>query len=93
VPGSPLAPRANDPNRPIREGTTLTESAEDVLAVQSPKLGGNFREPDASGPTPVADTLEAEADRIRAHVEEVLDPAAVEIDELIGQRGVPPGAG
>jgi DNA processing protein len=91
VPGSPLDPRARGANRLIREGATLTEGAEDVLAVLSPMLGGNFREPDSMSPTPPpAD--DGEADRIRAKVEEALGPAPVEIDELIRQLGAPPGA-
>ena len=40
VPGSPLDPRARGANRLIREGATLTESAEDVLTVLRPILGG-----------------------------------------------------
>ncbi len=47
VPGSPLDPRAKGTNRLIREGATLTESAEDVLAVLRPILGRDFREPEA----------------------------------------------
>ena len=42
VPGSPLDPRARGANRLIREGATLTESAEDVLAQLRPILGRNF---------------------------------------------------
>jgi DNA processing protein len=90
VPGSPLDPRARGANRLIREGATLTEGAEDVLAVLSPMLGGNFREPDSMSPTPPP-TDDREADRIRAKVEEALGPAPVEIDELIRQPGAPPG--
>src|SRR6202012_4851472 len=64
VPGSPLDPRAKGANRLIREGATLTESAEDVLAVLAPMLGGDFREPDGPSPAalPDAAALEAEAD-------------------------------
>jgi len=91
VPGSPLDPRAKGANRLIRDGATLTESAEDILTVLSPMLGGNFREPDAPFPIPPA-ALDAEADRIRAAVEEALSPAPVEIDELIRQLGAPTGA-
>ena len=47
VPGSPLDPRAKGTNRLIREGATLTESAEDVLAGLRPILGRDFAEPDA----------------------------------------------
>ena len=91
VPGSPLDPRAKGANRLIREGATLTESAEDILAVLSPMLGGGFCEPE--GPVPVSiDAMEAEADRIRAVVEQALGPAPVEIDELIRQLGLPASA-
>jgi DNA processing protein len=92
VPGSPLDPRAKGANRLIREGATLTESAEDILSVLSPMLGGGFREPETSAPSPASAALEAEADRIRAAVEEALGPAPVEIDELIRQIGAPAGA-
>lgn len=95
VPGSPLDPRARGTNRLIREGATLTESAEDVLAVLRPMLGGGFGEPDGgeggSAPPALAE-LEAQADLIRARVEEALGPAPVEIDELIRQLGAPAGA-
>jgi DNA processing protein len=92
VPGSPLDPRARGANRLIREGATLTESAEDILSVLSPMLGGAFQEPDAPAPTPSTEALEAEADRIRTRVEEALGPAPAEIDELIRQLGAPPAA-
>jgi DNA processing protein len=95
VPGSPLDPRAKGTNRLIREGATLTESAEDVLAVLRPILGGGFGEPDGTAgiaaPPGLAE-LDAQADRIRAQVEESLGPAPVDIDELIRQLGVPAGA-
>ena len=93
VPGSPLDPRARGANRLIREGATLTEGADDILAVLSPMLGGAFQEPGqdwGGGSSPAAS--EAEADRIRARVEEALGPAPVEIDELIRQLGAPAGA-
>ena len=38
VPGSPLDPRAKGTNRLIREGATLIETAEDVIAVLRPML-------------------------------------------------------
>jgi DNA processing protein len=92
VPGSPLDPRARGPNRLIRDGATLTESAQDVLAVLAPMLGGDFAEPAHGMTPPPAAALEAEADRIRAAVEEALGPAPVEIDELIRQLEAPAGA-
>ncbi len=92
VPGSPLDPRAKGANRLIREGATLTESADDILSVLSPILRGGFREPETPAPVPGSAVLEAEADRIRAAVEEALGPAPVEIDELIRQIGAPTAA-
>jgi DNA processing protein len=89
VPGSPLDPRARGANRLIKEGATLTESAEDILSTLSPMLGGAFQDPDGLSPTPATEALEAEADRIRARVEEALGPAPVEVDELIRQLGAP----
>lgn len=93
VPGSPLDPRARGANRLIRDGATLTEGAEDVLAVLSPMLGMGFRDPD--GPSPSrhgAAVSDADADRIRAAVEEALSPAPVAVDDLIRQLGAPAGA-
>jgi DNA processing protein len=92
VPGSPLDPRAKGANRLIKDGATLTESAEDILSVLAPMLGAGFEEPDQPTTLPRTDTMEAEADRIRAAVEEALGPAPVEIDELIRQLGAPPAA-
>ena len=45
VPGSPLDPRAKGANRLIKDGATLTESAEDILSVLAPMLGHGFEEP------------------------------------------------
>jgi DNA processing protein len=85
VPGSPLDPRAKGTNRLIRDGAVLTETADDVLGVLRPMLGGNFQEPgrDAGGVPPLEDLAEAEAERIRAVIEVALGPAPVAIDELI----------
>jgi DNA processing protein len=94
VPGSPLDPRAKGANRLIRDGATLIESAEDVLAVLGPMLGGGFRDPGGAPPAAPADAagLEQEADHIRARIEESLGAAPVDIDELIRQCGVSPAA-
>ena len=91
VPGSPLDPRAKGTNRLIREGATLTESAEDVLAGLRPILGGDFAEPSATTPNGPIDPIavELEADRVRAMVEEALGPAPVEVDELVRLCGAP----
>jgi DNA processing protein len=91
VPGSPLDPRAAGTNRLIREGATLTENAEDVLAVLRPILGQDFCEPQPPAPDPLPDPaiLEAEADRIRGQIEEAIGPTPVEIDALIRLSGAP----
>ena len=82
VPGSPLDPRAKGTNRLIRDGATLTEAAEDVLAVLRTQPGG-FGEP--SGGPVGRDVGESEIDRVRAALEELLGPAPTEIDELVRQ--------
>jgi DNA processing protein len=94
VPGSPLDPRAKGANRLIREGATLIESADDVLTVLRPIMGGGFHEPDGAplAPPPDAAALEREADRVRRAVEEALGPAPVTVDELIRLTGAPVSA-
>jgi DNA processing protein len=87
VPGSPLDPRAKGTNRLIRDGATLTETAEDVLQVLRPMLGRGFAEPPA--PDAVRPDLESEADRHRRRIEDALGPAPTDIDELIRQTGAP----
>jgi DNA processing protein len=89
VPGSPLDPRAKGTNRLIREGATLTETADDVVAVLSPILGKAFREPEEPVAPVDVPAVEAEADRIRACLEEALGPAPVDVDELIRQCRAP----
>ena len=87
VPGSPLDPRAKGTNRLIREGAALTESADDVLSALRPILGHTFRDPERAMPRGVADLLraDAEANRVRDQIAELLGPSPVEIDELVRQ--------
>jgi DNA processing protein len=90
VPGSPLDPRAKGTNRLIREGATLTESAEDVLTVLRPILAQHYTQaPQMAAPEKPARAPERDGDAIRILLEEKLSPAPVEIDELIRQCGVP----
>lgn len=88
VPGSPLDPRAKGTNRLIRDGATLTETAEDVIAVLRAQPSG-FREPGPTAPAASA-AADSEVARIRARLEELLGPAPVEIDELVRQCQVEP---
>ncbi len=89
VPGSPLDPRAKGTNRLIREGATLTESADDVLTALRPILGQNFREPDGAMRPPHLNGAgsEKEADRIRAQIVELLGPSPVDVDEIMRRSG------
>jgi len=92
VPGSPLDPRAKGANRLIRQGATLTESAEDILNVLHPMLGHSFAEPERP-PDPTrapAAIAEAELARLRTFVEEALGPAPIVVDELIRMAGAHP---
>jgi DNA processing protein len=92
VPGSPLDPRARGANGLIQKGATLVQSVDDILEVLRPILASGFREPEPERRDMPAAALEAEADRIRAAVEEALGPAPVEIDELIRQLRAPAAA-
>ena len=94
VPGSPLDPRAKGTNRLLRDGATITESAEDVLSGLRPILGHNFREPERErqGQAKTPDLFEEEADNIRKAVEARLSPAPVEIDEIVRQCAASPAA-
>jgi DNA processing protein len=83
VPGSPLDPRAKGTNRLLRDGATLTETAEDVLAVLRPILGAGFDEPARDGPTGLGSPSDGDVDRVRVVVEEAIGPVPVRVDELI----------
>lgn len=83
VPGSPLDPRAKGTNKLLRQGAILTETADDVLAVLRPILGGGFSEPARETVEVPGDASESEIDRIRSVVLEALGPAPVRVDELI----------
>jgi DNA processing protein len=93
VPGSPLDPRAKGTNRLIREGATLTEGIDDVLAVLEPILRRRAdpgeQEALLAAPEAIPDQ---DADRVRLLVEEKLSPSPVETDELIRQCGAPAAA-
>lgn len=90
VPGSPLDPRARGTNRLIREGATLTESAEDILSVLTPLTKNSFREPQEEDTRPEPSTCEeGDADRLRTQLLELLAPSSVDANELVRQTGAP----
>ena len=92
VPGSPLDPRAEGPNRLIRQGAVLTETAADVLEVLAPALrrplserkGGGFAAPPSLPPD------EREVDKHRSTVTNSLSPSPVTVDEIVRQCQLSP---
>nr|WP_279614842.1 DNA-processing protein DprA [Sphingomicrobium astaxanthinifaciens] len=87
VPGSPLDPRARGCNGLIRDGATLVETAEDVLATLGPIDTRMERVADGRPPAPIAHDLDPAAS---ARVEALLGPVPVAVDELIRQSGLTP---
>lgn len=89
VPGSPIDPRSRGCNDLIRQGATLTESADDVLNALAamPRLGLAEPERPAYVP-PREDTIDA----ARPRVTELLGPTPIAIDELIRRAGLPAAA-
>ena len=85
VPGSPLDPRARGTNDLLRQGATMTESAEDVLSA----LDGALRMPLGERKTPGILGVRAdlpddgEIDSARAAIVENLSPTPVMVDEII----------
>lgn len=92
VPGSPLDPRAQGPNDLIRHGATLTEGADDVLAVLSDLL----RRPLAEGKRarydggPTEPPSEGELAQARRTIVESLGPTPVTVDLLIRECQLSP---
>ena len=91
VPGSPLDPRAKGANRLLREGATLTESAEDVLTVLKPIIGHSPRRTSADElqHEPLPGRAGLETDLARSQIEDALGPAPTDIDEVVRISGVP----
>jgi DNA processing protein len=94
VPGSPLDPRSRGCNDLLRNGATLTESAEDVLMQLGPALRGAPLAPPArptqrrlplaapsSGPSAAATDDDGSTELIL----EKLSPTPVAVDELVRQ--------
>jgi DNA processing protein len=85
VPGSPLDPRCQGTNNLIRQGATLTESAEDVIRALEGILRPPMREPqrDLFDSFRPAMPSEKDLERARALVLESLNPSPVPVDELV----------
>ncbi|WP_233559890.1 DNA-processing protein DprA [Oleomonas cavernae] len=92
VPGSPLDPRARGTNDLIRQGARLVESAADVIDAIGPMIERPLCEPPEAPYMggPPASTGEAEIDRHRARVLELLSPVPVGVDEMLRQAELTP---
>ncbi len=90
VPGSPLDPRSRGANKLIRDGATLTESADDILEVLEYMIRKPLGEREAveygsaAKVAPDGDEL-AQA---RAELIEKLGPTPVHVDQLIRETGL-----
>lgn len=89
VPGSPLDPRAEGTNKLIREGATLTRSADDVIAVLRPMMENDtvpqFELRDGSDSEAIADAIGTQS---RTAVIEALGSAPVSVDDIISHTGL-----
>jgi DNA processing protein len=94
VPGSPLDPRARGTNDLLRNGASLTETADDVLDGIRGMREGRLGEPsfDGAGGFGAGPGAEENLDGARAKLLECLGPAPVSVDSLVRDSGLPAGA-
>ncbi len=94
VPGSPLDPRASGPNRLIRQGATLVESASDVLDALAeggrPVLAERRQQWPSDAALAMPEEDEAPADA-RESLAQLLGPSPVPVDLLVRQSRLTPG--
>lgn len=84
VPGSPLDPRCRGANDLIRQGATLVEGADDVIAALArPESRMTERNAGLFAAPPPPEPSAAELDRARAELLEMLSPSPTAIDELL----------
>ena len=88
VPGSPLDPRAQGCNQPIRDGATLVQNAADVIEVIRPYESRVQAAPSPFEPAPEP----MNGDDALGLVEGLLGPSPVPVDEIIRLSGAPSGA-
>jgi len=88
VPGSPLDPRCRGTNGLIRNGATLVENAEDVLAVVSAMRGGTLAEPESGEYLDSHGDVET-SDEVRSRVAEALGPSPAPVDAIIRDLRLP----
>ena len=90
VPGSPLDPRCHGSNDLIRQGATLVERIDDILAVLAPQA--EPRRPASPFPEPAAQPDHGDLDRAHAEIDRLLSPSPVQVDDLIRLSGLAPAA-
>lgn len=95
VPGSPLDPRSTGTNNLLREGAVLVEGAADVIRALG-TANAHLAEPDNYSKNnklnpPLVEPAEADLDRGRPVLEELLSPVPVGVDDLIRESGLPVG--
>jgi len=92
VPGSPLDPRCRGTNRLIRQGATLAEGVDDILAELKAQLSGPLAERRKSpfSAAPAAPYGESELEDARKKLLELLSPSPVAVDELVRQCQLSP---
>ncbi len=92
VPGSPLDPRAQGPNSLIRDGATLVQSIDDILAIiPAERVSAiNISSKPNLSPQPIEKTKENNSSSIRLTIEAALGSTPAAVDELIRQCQVSP---
>lgn len=91
IPGSPLDPRAKGTNDLIRQGAILTESAQDVLDGLGQGAGLAERRHDEAFQSAPPSESDAELDKARQRLEELLSPTPIQLDELLRESGLASG--
>lgn len=96
VPGSPLDPRARGPNRLIRDGATLVETASDIVDSLAGPLSRRrvmrTGEPAPPHPDPEAALGDSDVADARQSVIEMLGATPVTVDELVRECQLSPPA-
>ncbi len=92
VPGFPADPRAAGPNALLKDGATLVETADDVLAALRLRKSRvdlfSHVEDDTQQETPVNDVMDA--DEMRARILSALSITPISLDDLAGHIGTNP---
>ncbi len=90
VPGSPLDPRAEGPNRLIKQGATLIESAEDIVQnIFMPRTMPLFPSRVSEAAAPEYESLTPQdfktAEAVRKELKMLLSTAPTQMDELLAK--------